>query len=202
MGIKHDAVAVASARKRAATYNFQPGPTVKLEGRKLFRSQIARDLACLLDVNPAVTSWVCMPTTIQVNGLPYIPDFAVFNDSNDVTLADAGDRHDPDRGIEAAAKRAGWNYRCVSREEIYEGCRLQNARDLLRYADYTIPLGDRVRLLAALDEHSSLTVAECMSSFREGNPMAILAAMILRGFLDVELDENLIGPETTIRRIR
>ncbi|TCA15212.1 hypothetical protein E0H70_35895 [Rhizobium leguminosarum bv. viciae] len=201
MGIKHDALAIASARRRAGGHLFPPNSTIKLQGRKLFRSQTARDLACLFDLNPAISSWVCLPTTLQVNGVPYIPDFAVFNDTNDVTLVDAGDRLDPDGDIEEAARKSGWRYRLFESEEIYEGHRLRNARDLMRYGEYTTPLGDRVRLMAALDEHGTLTVADCLSVFREGNPMAALASLFLQGFVDMELDEALIGPETAVRKI-
>ncbi|PZM14840.1 hypothetical protein [Rhizobium tubonense] len=37
---------------------------------------------------------------------------------------------------------------------------LGNAKDLLRYGFYRCPLGVKIRLLAALDEMGSLTVAE------------------------------------------
>jgi hypothetical protein len=47
-----------------------------------------------------------------------------------------------------------------------------------------------------------LTVTEALSAFREGRPMACLAALILQGFLEIELDEALIGPDTVVRRIR
>ncbi|WP_160004766.1 hypothetical protein [Rhizobium sp. 18055] len=201
MGIKHDAAAIAFARRRAGGHLFAPNSTVKLQGRKFFRSQTARDLACLFDMNHAISSWVCMPTTLQVNGAPYIPDFAVFNDTNDVTLVDAGDRSDPDGEVQVASERSGWRYRLFDRDEIYDGFRLRNARDLLRYGEYTTPLGDRVRLLAALDEHGTLTVADSLSVFREGNPMAALASMVLNDFVEIELDDALIGPETTVRRI-
>lgn len=80
--------------------------------------------------------------------------------------------------------------------------RLRNSKDLLRYGFYRPPLGDRIRLLAALDDMGSLTVAECMSAVREGRPMPTVAALILQGFLAIDLDETLIGPETQVRRIR
>ncbi|WP_210388408.1 hypothetical protein [Mesorhizobium caraganae] len=74
--------------------------------------------------------------------------------------------------------------------------------DLLRYARWHCPLGDRVRLLAALDEHGSLTVAECLAAFHETVPIAGLSSLVLRRFVEIDLDEARIGPETAVRRIR
>jgi hypothetical protein len=107
----------------------------------------------------------------------------------------------PDR-IALAASRAGHGYRPVGMKDFADSFRLQNARDLLRYGFYRCPLGDRVRILATLDEMGSLTGAEALSAFREGWPMACLAALILQGFLEIDMDEALIGPETVVRRIR
>jgi hypothetical protein len=90
----------------------------------------------------------------------------------------------------------------VAGGELSVGFRLRNAKDLLRYGFYRATLGDRVRLLAALDEMGSLTVAECMAAFQEGKPMPSLASMALHGFISIELDQALIGPETAVRRIR
>ncbi|AWM24856.1 hypothetical protein AOX55_00001596 [Sinorhizobium fredii CCBAU 25509] len=59
-----------------------------------------------------------------------------------------------------------------------------------------------MRLLAALDEHGTLTLAECLSAFRETRPIAGLASMVLNRFIDIDLDEALIGPESTVRRRR
>jgi hypothetical protein len=65
-----------------------------------------------------------------------------------------------------------------------------------------MPTRRQIRLLAALDEMGSLTVAESLAAFREGRPTGCLAALILHGFLEIELDDALIGPDTVVRRIR
>lgn len=46
-----------------------------------------------------------------------------------------------------------------------------------------VPLGDRVRLLAALDEDGSIPVAECLGAFRETRSMAGLSSLILHRFV-------------------
>jgi hypothetical protein len=79
---------------------------------------------------------------------------------------------------------------------------LKNAKDLLRYARHEAALADRIRLLAALDECSSLTVSEALMVFRETKPVAGLASLVLQRFVTMDLDDRLIGPETIVRRNR
>lgn len=98
-------------------------------------------------------------------------------------------------------KRLNARYRLLERDEIYGGFRLRNAKDLLRYAGTVTPLGDRLRLLAALDEHGSLPVAECLKAFQEVRPAAGIASLILHDYVEVDLDDAPIGPETAVRRI-
>mgnify|MGYP000391715977 FL=1 len=65
----------------------------------------------------------------------------------------------------------------------------------------SVPLGDRLKLLAALEEHGTLTVAECLTAFSETRPIGGFASMVLNGFLVVDLEDGLIGPGTAVRRI-
>ncbi len=81
------------------------------------------------------------------------------------------------------------NTGCYESSEIYDGYRLQNAKDLLRYVNYSVPLGDRMRVLAILEEQGPLPFGDCLRIIRETQPVAALASMILRGFVEVELDE-------------
>ncbi|MGJ7038885.1 MULTISPECIES: hypothetical protein [Shinella] len=105
--------------------------------------------------------------------------------------------------IDAAARRLNASYRLVEREEIYDsGFRLPNARDLLKYARVSVTLADRVRLLGLLDQEGSLPMSDCLGAIRNTEPVAAIASMILHRFIDVELDEAILGPETMVRRIR
>jgi hypothetical protein len=104
--------------------------------------------------------------------------------------------------VDEAAVQAGHQREIVLEAEIRSGFRLANARDLLRYARWRCPLGDRVRLLGALDEIGSMTVAECMSAFQETSPIAGLSSLILHRFVEIDLDDARIGPETPVRRSR
>ena len=179
----------------AATRSFHPFATVKSVGQTRFRSQAMRDAACLFDVDPAVASWRCMPDLGGVEA-----DFLLEFVDGRRRLVNVDDRAltSPD----ALATQAGVEFEVMRRADMVNGHRLRNARDLLRYGNYRVSLGDRVNLLRALDEHGSLSVAECLGAFRETPPMPGLASLVVHGFLEVDLDEAPIGPETLVRRIR
>jgi hypothetical protein len=182
---------------------FYPLATVKCEGATVFRSQRARDVGCLLDVDDAVVSWTCMPPAIDGFGQRYVPDFLVSAAGRDPYYLDAPDRSElgPNRLRETPDGKA-WPLLALTEDELRSGFRLANAKDLLRYGSYNAPLGDRLRLLAALDEHGTLTLAECLSAFQESKPVAALASLVLHAYVEVDLDTAPLGPETIIRRKR
>lgn len=183
-----------------ASSMFSPRGTVRCVGKAAFRTQLARDLGCLLDLDDEVEAWSCLPAALGHGEAVHIPDF----------LAQRGGRHAlVDVGVDsgrpsfkAEAEGHGYAYETWSAERIRDGFRLRNAKDLLRYANWECPLGDRIRLLAGLDEAGSLTVAECLSAFGETRPMAGLAALILHRFVSIDLDAAPIGPESAVRRWR
>lgn len=180
---------------------FYPLAAIRCDGGKVFRSQAARDVGCLLDVDLSVVSWMCMPSSALE--LDHVPDFEVVHDDGRVVFVDAPDRERPAdlAALEQAVGRRGASYRRMSRDDVHCGFRLRNAKDLLRYGNYAVPLGDRLRLLGALDENSSMPISECLNAFQETKPVAGLAAMILNRYLEVDLDDAPLGPETVVRRI-
>ncbi|WP_230978681.1 hypothetical protein [Ollibium composti] len=159
---------------------------------------MARDLGCLLDVDDEVDAWSCLPASLGAGDSTHVPDFLVRRGDRH-SLVDAGTR--PGHAwLEDAARECGCGYETVTSVSIRSGARLANARDLLRYSNWQCPLGDRVRLLAALDEVGSMTVAECLPAFRETAAIAGLSSLVLHRFVTVNLDEARIGPETMVRR--
>ncbi|NTF64972.1 hypothetical protein [Rhizobium rhizogenes] len=192
-----------SVQLSADTSKFLPLNTVRCQGPGIFRSQLARDFGCLLDVDDDVISWSCQSTILQVRGEAYRPDFTVYRAGITVlvdTLAD--DVSDcPTKWAADAAQNAGHCYEIITRAAI-PAIRLRNSKDLLRYARYEVPLSDRVRLLGALDEQGSLTVMEVLSAFYDIKPIAGIASLVLNRFITIDLDDALIGPETHVRRKR
>ncbi|KQT72491.1 hypothetical protein ASG54_18215 [Aureimonas sp. Leaf460] len=61
-------------------------------------------------------------------------------------------------------------------------------------------MGDRVRLLAWLEEAGSVTLIEAASAMREsGEPVGAVLAMVLKRHVAIEWHEMPIGPETQVR---
>ncbi|NTE35221.1 hypothetical protein [Agrobacterium tumefaciens] len=181
---------------------YSPMATIKCDGRAQFRSQQARDFACLLDLDPDVARWSTAPPLLWNGDDEYQLDFVVLTENGSFLIDVGQDEPSPPMWLSAAVESIGHRYRPVAMIDFADSFRLQNAKDLLRYGFYRPPLGDRIRLLAGLEEMGSLTIAECLSAIQEGRPMPTLAALILQGFLQVDLDDALISPETAVRRIR
>lgn len=178
---------------------FYPLATIRCDGPAVFRNQFARDVACLLDVDDTISEWRCQSLPFSDGQEVYRPDF-VARVENGIVIIDAVTDGTPS-WIERIVRADGHQYEAVRRHEL-PLVRLRNAKDLLRYGNFQAGLDDRVRLLAALDEEGTLTLAECLSVFRETRPIAGLASMVLNRFIDLDLDEALIGPESTVRRRR
>lgn len=193
--------ALYAAVAEASNQLFYPKGTVRCSGDALFRTRAARDLGCILDVDPNVIGWLCLPVEFETEFGPHVPDFLVDYEHGPRTLLDAVDRSESP-AINEGAALAGYRYRGVAREEIESGFRLANARDMLRYANCRTPLNDRVRMLSALEEAGSLTVSECLNVFREVQPMTGVSWMVLHRLIVVDLDDAMIGPETIIRRVQ
>lgn len=175
---------------------FSPKATIFCEGEALFRTRAARNLGCLLDLDPDVESWRCLAVQLPLGDQGYLPDVLVKYRGGRHRLLDATDLTDP--MITIAAGALGYEHRFVSPSDL-DGFRLRNAVDLLRYGNYQTPLGDRIRILATLDEYGSIRLADALTLFREVLPMAGLASLVLRRVLSIELDEALIGPDTLVR---
>ncbi|WP_246654716.1 hypothetical protein [Rhizobium laguerreae] len=193
--------ALYAAYAEASTKLFYPRGTVRCSADAMFRSRSARDLGCILDVDPHVVAWLCLPVEFETEIGPHVPDFLVdYEDGTRIYLDAVEGNELPE--IKEGAALAGLRYRGVPREEIEGGNRLANARDMLRYANCRTPLNDRIRMLSALEEAGSLTVAECLNIFREVQPMTGVSWMVLHRLISVDLEETMIGPETVIRRFQ
>lgn len=195
----------AVSEPRAHVYYSEPLPTLKCLGKPLFRSRQARDLACILDINPGVATWVAPAPTLNFGSCSHTPDFRVTDHDGGVRFLDVADRASPVdiEYIEQVVREQRATYRLVAVDEIYDGgFRLRNARDLLQYANIKVSLADRLRLLTFLEQEGSLTMSDCFSAIRGAEPVATIASLILQGFIEVDLDGAFIGPETKVRRIR
>ncbi len=75
MGIAKQAAMLRAARNSASIRSYHPAGTVKCDGVRLFRSQAARDVACILDVNlRSPHGDACRPRS-ALTGSPMFPIF-------------------------------------------------------------------------------------------------------------------------------
>lgn len=186
------------ARRSACANSFYPRGTVRCANSSLFRSATARDVACLLDVDPDVTSWSCLPIELRAGSQYHVPDFEVICTDTRYLL----DVDQAPLWVTEAAASAGYDYRLDTYDLEKLSQRLANARDLLRYATYNVSLGDKIRLLSLLDEYGPMSIKDCAPSIQNtSDPIGSIASMVLRRIVEMDLDDEPIGPDTRISRV-
>lgn len=138
-----------------------------------------RDMACLLDVDRDVVSWTTLVEPVTLSDVPVLAHLKVEYPDRRELLAVGNDVLSlPDEHVHVARSH-GYILRTIDPHAL-EGHRLENARELIRYAKWTVSLSDRVRLLALLDQEGSLPLADCMSAILSGrDPIAAIAALCL-----------------------
>lgn len=188
---------LADVRLNASGYKFPPSQVLKCHGEPLFRSQQARNLACLFDLDPNVHAWACLPVLLRFGDGYHVPDFAIQRNDGDY-LVDATSL--PDWVIKAA-ETDGWHYDCVSYKHDDKAEVIANAVDLLPYAlRSTVSLADRLRLLTALDDDGPLPLKYCIQLVRgTADPMSAIATLYFSGEISFDLTER-ISPETRVSR--
>ena len=179
--------------ERHALHTFSPRATVRCVGTPMFRTQSARDLACVLDTDHAVSAWSCLPVMLRDGHRWHVPDFNVTRAAGTALT----DSLPAPAWIATAAAKAGYVYEPASVLDPV-GSRVRNSKDLLAYAGLPVSLADRVRLLSFLDEFGPMPLESCMQQVR--NSIGIVASLVLDRVLDMDLDEAPIGPETRVRR--
>ncbi len=156
-----------------------PVSNLKAVGRPIFRSQHARDYACLLDVDPDVLSWRSFPQPLTEIGDchdDYHVDLEVHTASQSLIVEVSQGGGEAPRWVHETIEAYGYKYQLVRFSDL-NPVRLANARDLSRYARYEAALGDRLRMLGALDEMGTLTLSECLNVVREGRAMETIASL-------------------------
>jgi hypothetical protein len=120
----NEADLLAQMRESASALFFHPRGAVRCRGVPLFRSQAARDLGCLLDVDPVVESWTCLPMVLAYGTGMHVSDFAVDR-SDGTVLTDAvppDAKSPPPDWVPDVARDLGYRY------EAFTGWSLPKAR--------------------------------------------------------------------------
>lgn len=206
--VTEEALALKNAVGAAERLRFLPTGTIFCRGRPLFRTQLARDLGCVLDLDPEIEGWECLPCAVpvpeNVSGTHFhVPDFRIFKADGGTALVNAvpsmaaGSKLKHPQGDEVGAE----SYCRVDEAEIKTEPKLSNAKELLRYAGVEVSLSERIQFLTMLDESGPTPLSECLRGYRSRtDPIAMIAVLTLRRFISMDLDEVPIGPETVIRR--
>lgn len=113
-----------------------PSGTIRCMGAAMFRTEEARDYGYLLDLEPDVLPWSCLPFVVVNDGELHVPDFMVRRADGDFLVEVVGPRKDPTSVMAGRGSRAQrilvlgrWQDDLVAKS-----IRVGNARDLLRYA--------------------------------------------------------------------
>ncbi|WP_312412439.1 hypothetical protein [Shinella sp.] len=177
---------------------FYPLHTVYCIGMPKFRSQVARDAACLLDVDESVDSWSCQPKSFRNGTEVHVPDFIVDRNDGETYAVDVAGQRPIPSWIAPAVELEDFRYQLWTEDE-FPSIRLRNARDLLRYARFETSLADRLILLTALKEAGSLRLSEAITMASGTKAVPIISSMILQRLITIDLDDQLIGPDSIIR---
>ncbi|MCX2698597.1 hypothetical protein [Ochrobactrum chromiisoli] len=188
---------LADVRLNASAYKFPPSQVLKCNGEPIFRSQQARNLACLFDLSPDVICWTCLPLLVQFGDGCHTPDFAVQRPDGDFLV----DVQTPPEWVVKAAESDGWLYDCTTYRLDDNHALIANAVDLLPYAHYSmVSLADRLRVLSALDDVGPLALKHCVQLIRNSSePMAAITALYFSGEIKFDLSER-INPDTRVSR--
>ncbi|WP_457300147.1 hypothetical protein [Phyllobacterium sp. P5_D12] len=125
---------LTSVRAEAARHSYSPRGTVRCVGVPLFRNPLARDCACLLDFDPDVLSWSCLPLELVDKRSFHFPDFRIERSTGPALVDVFQSLDDASVGwIKERALEAGYQHEIFLGEQINSGFRLHNAKDLLRY---------------------------------------------------------------------
>ncbi|WP_019995396.1 hypothetical protein [Aureimonas ureilytica] len=177
----------------AASCGYRP---LRCVGEPLLPTRLACDVARLLDVDPEVDRWLCHGAAPSDGG----PSAVVIEVHRGAERERLRPVEDPPPGSVPAAAVPGVPSRAISRADL-DPVRLENARLILPYARWRVTLDDRVRLLAALDDEGSVTLADCLGLLRHtARPVAAVASLALARVVDLDLDEPLGSRTRVIRR--
>lgn len=184
-----DPVDLGRIRRKASTRRYLPAGTVRCVGLPLFRSSLAHDLGLLLDLDEEVEAWQCLPHCLDfADGdgviVTHVPDFLVHYACGSQVFLDAGP-------VELAPidEPVVWSAICES--EIRAEPAISNAREMLRYARRMVPLGDRIRLIAHLEDAGSATLVDATAGMRESaEPIGAVIALVLQRVIRIDWGEK------------
>jgi hypothetical protein len=107
----------------------------------------------------------------------------------------------PPEWANSAAQALGYGYETRREADLRGDVGLENA--LVQSAAYRASLGDRVRILGLLEEYGSVPLSTCLQVVQNRHDaIGVVAALLLRRFIEMDLDEARIVPDTRVSAFR
>jgi len=98
--------ALYAAYSQASAQLYYPRGTVRCSGDPMFRTRAARDLGCILDVDPRVINWLCLPVEFETELGLHVPDFLVDYEGGLRIFLDAVEDDDTEACLAMRSKAA------------------------------------------------------------------------------------------------
>ncbi|MGP9820038.1 hypothetical protein ACTZWW_08485 [Salinarimonas sp. NSM] len=181
-------------------------PSRKAAGRLPTASRLGADFLTLCDLDPEIVAVSRGDVTLEfTGGIGHQPAYRLVLEGGASILADvvpdASALPAPTQAIADAAAAAGHGYRLETAATLRAEPRFTTMRLIASCRRVRVGAGDRVRILAALDEAGTLPLIEAASAARGAvDGVAAVLALACEGLVAVDLDAPL-GPETPVRRV-
>lgn len=180
-------------------------PCRKAAGPLPTASRLGADFLTLCDLDPEIATVSRGDVTLELaGGIGHQPAYRLVLEDGASILADVvrdvTALPAPTQAIADAAAAAGHGYRLETAATLRAEPRFSTMRLVASCRRVRVGAGDRVRVLAALDEAGTLPLIEAASAARGAvDGVAAVLALACEGIVAIEL-EGPLGPETRVRR--
>jgi hypothetical protein len=180
-------------------------PVRKAVGPLSARTRLHADFLLVCELDPRVTAISEGDETIVVGEADlHAPDYRIEGDDGSVlvdVLASTYDRTiERFRTIEQAAHQQALAYRLETTATIRHDVRFQAARLIYDCRRRSVPAGDRVRILYALDDNGALPLVEVSGLAHASiDGVAAVLALACESLVEIEIHRGIV-PEALVRR--
>lgn len=180
-------------------------PIRKAVGPLAARTRLHADflLVCEFDPSVAAVSEADEAIVVGDNDL-HAPDYRIECDHGSVLVDVLASAYGPTierfRAIGQAARAEGLAYRLETAATLRADVRFQAARLIYDCRRRSVPAGDRVRILHALDENGALPLVEVSGLAHASiDGVAAVLALACEGLVEIEIQRGIV-PEALVRR--
>jgi len=182
-----------------------PFPIRKAVGPLSARTRLHADFLLVCEFDPAVTTIAEGDETIAVgDGDLHSPDYRIEHDDSSILIDVLASTYAPTvermQAVEQTARAQRIAYRVETAATIRSDVRFQAARLIYDCRRRSVPAGDRVRILHALDENGALPLVEVSGLAHASiDGVAAVLALACEGLVAIEIQRGIV-PEALVRR--